>query len=529
MEQSDIFYNIYSRYQDRDPEKRRETPEFYKLLPDPCGQYQNAPILFYAASYADSPAVAYLLEAGADPGQRTEGGRTALHALAYGQSAHIPAGAVLETAKLLLNAGTSPLRKNEDNRTCAFIAAEKGTPELIRALAELGKKMDQVGPHGQTPLHAACEYANHAAESFFKYTKPKYDEALARPEPEDDFGKRMHKDRLESNRQQHDRDKARVDAYLETVRLLMEAGLDPDQKDDSGKSPKEIAFSCKDLRVPALLAGQDPQAGGLRTKGMQAMQAVQKGDHDALAAILEQGEDPNGIWDGPEYERGVPLAGKGPLALACAMLDAKSIALLLAHGADPNLKDTQECTPLSWAFSTAARVNSNTFRNRVIEGIFADMAKAGLKVDLPADRNGNTLLHMACDGLDRAHGYNNNTMEGSFLEQLLRLGANPNAANLDGVTPLMHLCAGRDKRMEDALISLLERDAEVFARDKNGDTPLIYLCKNGKGALAKTMAELLFDFGDPKPGTANNEGKTALDYAVERDNELLVRYLLEKS
>lgn len=534
MEQGDLLREISRCYADSDPAKRQETPALYRQLPDPCGSYLEDPVLFYAASYADSAGVAALLERGADPGARDHYDRTALHILAYGQSsAKIPQGELYKTALALLEAGVSPLRKDGDNRTCAFIAAEKGKHELIAALAEKGKKLDTIGPNGQTPLHAACNYACHAAESFFKYSKPKYDELADQPEPEDDYNKRMHLERLKSRKYQYDIDKAAVDKYFETVRLLVAAGLDPEQKNDRGETAVEIAFNCRDVRIAALLAGQDPQGGEvtpeLRTKGMQAMQAVNKQDYDALAAILELGGDPNAFWDGPQRERGVALAGKTPLALACAMLDQESVALLLAHGADPNLKDGDDCIPPAYCFSSAARVSHNTFRNEVPTRIFKGLVEAGLRINQPADRRGDTLLGLACRTLPTAAGYNNDTLAGSFLELLLAEGADPNLANLEGVTPLMHLCKGTDRRGEDAMISLLERGAQVFAQDKNGDTPLIYLCRGSNQAQAKAMAELLFDFGDPQPQRVNNEGKTALDYAVASDNELLVRYLLDKS
>ena len=42
------------------------------------------------------------------------------------------------------------------------------------------------------------------------------------------------------------------------------------------------------------------------------------------------------------------------------------------------------------------------------------------------------------------------------------------------------------------------------------------------------MAELLFDFGDPKLEHVNNEGKSVLEIATDLNNEEFVKFLLTK-
>mgnify|MGYP003701849099 CR=1 FL=1 len=103
--------------------------------------------------------------------------------------------------------------------------------------------------------------------------------------------------------------------------------------------------------------------------------------------------------------------------------------------------------------------------------------------------------------------------------------ADVNKSNIQGQTPLM-LASGanpaRDMRMGDEIQDLLlENGANVAAKDKNGNTPLIYAAQN-IGQSAKDMAENLLDFGDPLVDHVNNAGKSALDYATEKNNEMLV-------
>ena len=52
--------------------------------------------------------------------------------------------------------------------------------------------------------------------------------------------------------------------------------------------------------------------------------------------------------------------------------------------------------------------------------------------------------------------------------------------------------------------------------------------KNRNASIGKEMAELLFDFGDPKLGHVNNDGKTALEIATDLNNEEFVKFLLIK-
>ena len=103
-----------------------------------------------------------------------------------------------------------------------------------------------------------------------------------------------------------------------------------------------------------------------------------------------------------------------------------------------------------------------------------------------------------------------------------------NSTNLDGQTALMFLCASRDTEAQDLQIQVLESEADIEATDKNGDTPLIYTARNRNASIGKEMAELLFDFGNPKLEHVNNDGKSALEIATDLNNEEFVKFLLTK-
>lgn len=536
MDKSDILYRISLCYEGRPDENYPDTLPLYQMLDDPNSLRYDRPVLFFAAANGDAAAVKYLLEAGADPTALYESmENTALHHIAYEHRScmSLKPGAIREVTLALLEAGTSALKKNADSRTCTFVAAETACFELIAALIEKGKKLDIPGPNGDTPLHAACTYACHTADSFFTYTKKQYDEIMAAPAATNDTDARILQMRRESQQQQYDRDKGRVDAYFETVRLLLEGGLDPEQKNNYGETAKEIAFKCKDLRIAALLAGIYRESDAskeemlqMRTKGMNAVQAVIYKDYDALEAILTLGEDPNSLYDGEESIDSIRPNGMVPLGVACSILDAKSIQLLCEHGADVNLKDTKGNSPAAYLAAAGSYVRNNTFTEMVPETIFDTLKKQGLRVDDVVNEKGATLLMLICDRLDGS--YSHNTLPGRLVRILLRNGADANLADNEGTTPLMRICAGRSSDMEDAQLTLLEHGADVSLQDKHGNTALMFAAQNSNLAMAKVLAEMLFEFGDPKPDAVNNNGKTALDFAAEADNELLLNYLLAK-
>ena len=515
-------------------ETMEQVRELYASLDDPNIEWYESPVLFFAAKKGDFAGVEVLLNAGADAAYQDRNKYTALHRMAYEDERDYVAWADEgRVVKLLLDAGTSAIRKDTDDVTCAYAAAGRGKFKFLQVLAEGGKKMDLTCRNGRLPLHEACSYAVHASSSFFEYTKPKYDELMAQESDGNEFNDRMLADRRKSQQSQYDSDKRKIDSYFETVKCLMNAGLNPDQKDDYGQTAKGIAFECQDVRISALLNGIYSEDAGdedelqMKTKGMTLMQATELKDYDAVSALLDLGSDPNVLCGDEKRYGGEDMQGKVPLSMACSLMDAELVSLFLRHGADPNLKDAEGKIPALYCL-LSRNVNFKTFENKVIETILKEMAENGLDVNQAADETGNTLLNTAGSRADFSTGYNNQTLPGKFIQQLLRYKADANIADNNGVTPLMHICRGRGNGMEDFLISLVEAGADVSAKDKTGTTSLMYAAQGGSKSVSKNLSELLFEFGDPLPGAINNDGKSALDFAVEKDNENLVNYLLSK-
>ena len=519
------------------PDSVRQTPEFeerldlFRGLNDLDSKIYESNVLHYILEHGDLEVLKILLEKGADASLQDRNEETCLHHLARCDK-DVPRGNILDCARLLIDAGASPLRKNTDGQTAVYVAAEKGMHEVIEALVEKGKKLDIANNRGETPLFPACEYANSTAEHFYKYEKPQFDKFMAEPDATNESAARVQQERRADKKHYYDKSANKVESYYLTVKLLLQGGIDPDQKNNYDSTAKEIAFTCMDLRVPALLNGLDTDSGGdgtqweMKAKGMTLPLAIVKKDHDAVEAILELGSDPNEICDVHSYTDGVECQNRTPLGIACSLLDNRSISLLIKHGANPNEKDVAGNSPISYCFRAPS--NRKTFEDKIVESILEEMQKKGLETNSIVDEQGNTMLHLACENLNNGGGSNNDSIPKRFFKSLMRLKADPNVTNNNGETPLMFLCKGGDRDTENAQITLLEAGADVGAQDSSGRTPVMYAASSRDKARAKTMIEMLFEFGDPKVNAVNNTKHSALDLAVAADNEPLVNYLLTK-
>lgn len=141
--------------------------------------------------------------------------------------------------------------------------------------------------------------------------------------------------------------------------------------------------------------------------------------------------------------------GRTALEWAAARGDEAAVTLLLQHGADPNVMDKKLNTPL-----TLASNQNHTVCVRLL-------LEAGANPDpqLPPGISFGTPLNCAA----------RNASDPLLLKTLLDFGANIEAGNVDGVTPLLHVARGNSA--SHAML-LLEYGAEINVTSKDGRTPL---------------------------------------------------------
>ena len=141
------------------------------------------------------------------------------------------------------------------------------------------------------------------------------------------------------------------------------------------------------------------------------------------------------------------------LHVAVANNATKSVSLLLSKGADPNLKNGLGQTPLAIAVQ---RHRPNKETREIVKLLISH----GALVDVE-DIDGNTLLHLIA-----VVGYSS-----EYCQVIVENGANVNALNNAGNTPLHAAVFGRNLAAVETLLSL---DADTGVMNSVGRDPMFY-------------------------------------------------------
>lgn len=330
---------------------RRNEPETVRVLlrelgADPDAGAHATPLA--AAVYAHPECARELLEGGADVNRPSDG------ATPLGDAVYCAQSTALVRALLQHNADPEAV---SDQTTPLMCAARAGKTHVVRALLEAQANPNassRANPHGHTPLWLAAQ-ADHTEAVRALLAHRADPNAQARggclgQTPV--FALATH-----------------PSAHTDTLRLLLEAGANPDTADCRGMTPLVIAAACGHTRfVRALLAGN--AAPDLRADGRTPLLAAAAGGHaDAALALLEAKADPDladtsgctplaaavlsGSFDavlvllqaGAAVDAADNL-GRSPLALAAQHSPAETVLVLLEHGASPARADNRGRTPL---------------------------------------------------------------------------------------------------------------------------------------------------------------------------------------
>ncbi len=110
--------------------------------------------------------------------------------------------------------------------------------------------------------------------------------------------------------------------------------------------------------------------------------------------------------------------------------------------------------------------------------------------------------------------------DGEILQLLLDFGADKNAGDINGLTPL-HKCVEYNFPL--GIKILLNNGADLEKKNFNGETPLVYAVSQGN----EEMVELLSDLGGDL-NKQNEDGNSSLHQAVLSSNLRLIGILLER-
>jgi len=334
--------------------------------------------------------------------------------------------------------------------------------------------------------------------------------------------------------------KSRIAAVAE---LLMIVGADPSIRDGNGRTAQDVALAhgnkavAEVIRRYSILSAAangdlssvqgildaDPGAVGVRDREeATALHHAAAGGHQAVVELLlANGADVNARKDN----------GVTPLHVASALGKVEIIKLLIAKGADLDAKDGKGRTPLSLAREKGhAEIERLLVQARPAEEpsepvpaqeppeteemspLAVELFASILREDL---RRVNELLD-ADPKLARA--LNEDGQSGlvaamdlgakEIAKALISKGADVNAADAEGVTPLFHCTDDADLAR-----LLVSKGANVKAIAKNGRTPLHEVACFG----SPEVAELLIACG-ADVNARDGDGRTPL--ACARDPEV---------
>jgi len=458
-------------------------------------------------------------------------GNNLLHLMAeapFDRSYHMSKGQIYETTKRLLANKVSPIRKNSDGFTALMLGAKAGYFEMLQAYQDAGVKIDWVDTQGNTLLHISANNSGHIA----------CDLAYAEKDLKD-FDRDSHYD--PNNRRDAELKatcenscqllQTRLENFVKFISIGMDVGLDPYQKNNYGETAIDFAIKSKSKLVGAMLSGcdlSDSETSHLHllAGGQDLFQACLSQDLAAIDALIKLGSNKNDEYDkeGNAYNKMLPLA------ISVILHDFESIDLLLKNGADPMLRDRKSWHPLRYLYVVESNINTNfnDFENKTFPKILHSFVTAGFDINTLMDDDENTLLTISAKNADRLQLFNGDTVAKTMIEEAIFADADVNKTNRDGISALMYLALTDLKRAEKEILLLLEQGAKTELKDKDGKTALMYAANNSDKTTAKTYCELLAQFGDTLVSAIDNSEKSALNYAVENDNENLVAWLLER-
>ena len=287
---------------------------------------------------------------------------------------------------------------SEDGDTLLSDAAAR-SGELVSALLAVGVSPDVASARGETPLAVAADFPKTGA------AQPLL-EAGASVEARDADGLTpLHR-------------AARAGA-ADLCTTLIARGADADAPTGAGETPLTCGAraGAADVVHVLLEAGVDP--GWPNDLGDTAMH---------LAMLSPEGTDVAGIV--------AALAGAGasgddenndgitPLILASRNARPDLVKLLLAHGAEPNIRGAAGNTALIFASEGRHESGNDPTDTSRMEECIRLLVGAGADINAANDR-GETSLHWAA-----------NLLNERVAEALLELGADPNVTSTSGVTPV---------------------------------------------------------------------------------------------
>ncbi len=508
-----------------------------------CGTPLHASVLWEHIEVAQ-----LLLAHGADINSRSADNWTPL-ALAS-QAGH------LEVGKWLLNVGADVNSQNlKDNLTPLHCAAYNGHLDVSRLLLECTAEVNARSDHGATPLHIAslngkCDVVrlllDHNADACIRdyYGNTPLRSAAAKGHLE------VVRILLERNAEVNSQDDlaspllhASVIGNRDVVRLLLDHNVDAHVHDNYGNTPLHLAAAYGHLEVARILLERNAEVNAQNAEGATTLlnptwlkvygSTRLLLDHTAEEHVRDKRMTAfhcavcDGHFEAAELLRRLPLERRAEDNAHHELEFTGSVCYLLDRNPDEPVRVNKGMTPLYYAayyghlevarllLERNAEVNAQD--DDGYTPFFCASASRNpdilqLLVDHNADEyvcnKGKTSLHYAV-----ATGH----LEAARL--LLERDAEVNARDDRGFTPFFYASARGDP---DVLQLLLDHNADEHVRSNKGSIPLHYAALYGHLEAAQLLLER-----NAEVNTQDNDGWTPFIRASEAGNLDVLRLLLD--
>lgn len=404
-----------------------------------------------AAKQGDSAAVQTLLNG---RGKQTVTGQDGTAALVWAATRNDMA-----MADALLRAGANARAANEFGATAIYAAAEHSDPAMVKRLLAAKADPNIALPSGETPLMTAASRGN-----------------------------------------------------LETVRALLQGGANPNVKENNG-GHTALMFALSEKHadvVEALVKGGADVNLGSKSGFTPLMFAAQQNDVDSARALVKAGAKPNTAQPG---------SGVTPLLIASAMASVQSVDFLLENGANPNATDTNGYAPLHKVVRDSD-YGIATENKPLILAVVKSLLKHGADPNLRITQDKAKAAEEIKRGANAFEGRRNALTVTEVL--------------LQGSTPL--LLAAEVNNL-DVIKALVDAGADPNIPTETGTTPLIMAAGAGtdvqrmrddeERATSVQTAQFLLDHGADvnKPGQF---GWSALHAATYQGINPLIEYLVSR-
>jgi ankyrin repeat protein len=295
---------------------------------------------------------------------------------------------------------------------------------------------------------------------------------------------------------------AAIYGSAEAVRILLEAGADPNARNQQEATP--LIYAAWDFTKTRLLVEKGAQVNVAAKNGATPLMVAASalGNSRSVEYLLEHGALP----------KATDMLGGDALIRAAWMSDPQATELLLAKGANARnadragmtalqmAPDFADCERISLLLKAGADVNSfNTFAGQVKNGPIA-------------------LVHLTPLMLAAPYG------DAETISTLLKAGARVNDVDIRKMSPLM-LAIATDHAKPATVRQLVAAGADVNAKDQNGESALDWARKFRNPEILSTLesAGALGRDVRPAPQPPDNSQAGGATEALARTLPLLAK------